>query len=196
MVEYISYSITLKPWLLNILACPIDKHHPLEAYFYKWETPEEELEKINREASKTTQYFTKQYRHLAKQISDGTISPASIKAITDETGSRNTLELHADVKKFLDRLDYEEDKSEDNLLTKYSENIDVLYRYLNLVEVEEGLLRCSVCGRWYPIGSSVETIPELMPDDLRDEEKDIEWLKKWVDKIPESVRNEGKPFKP
>jgi uncharacterized protein YbaR (Trm112 family) len=186
----------LKPWLLNVLACPIDKHHPLEAYFYKWETTEKELEKINREASKPSQYFTKQYRHLAKQISDGAISPASIKAITDETGSNHTLELHADAKKFLDRLEFETDKSEDNLLAKYSEGIDVLYRYLNLVEVEEGLLRCSVCGRWYPIGSSVETIPELMPDDLRDEEKDIEWLKKWLDKIPESVRDEGKPFKP
>ena len=186
----------MKPWLLNVLACPIDKHHPLEAYFYKWETSEEELDKINREAGKQSQYFSKQYTHLAKQIADGTISPSSVKAIEDQTGSNHTMELLADALKFINRLEFEENSAEENLLDKYPEGIDVLYRYLNLIEVEEGLLRCPVCGRWYPIGSSVETIPELMPDDLRDKEKDIEWLNKWIDKIPESVKTEGKPFKP
>lgn len=185
----------MKPWLLNVLACPIDKHHPLEAYFYKWETTEEELEKINREAGKPNRYFSKQYRHLAKQISDATISPPSIKAVKDQTDTSYTLELQADAWKFLDRLEFEEEKTEDNLLGKYLEGIDVLYRYLNLIEVEEGLLRCPVCSRWYPIGSSVETIPELMPDDLRDEEKDTAWLGKWAEKIPESVKTGGKPFK-
>ncbi len=179
-----------------MLACPIDKHHPLEAYFYKWETPEEELEKINKDAGKSNQFFSKQYKHLAKQISDGTISPPSIKVIVDQTGSMHALELQSDAWKFLDRLEFEEDKSEDGLLEKYPEGIDVLYRYLNLIEVEEGLLRCPVCSRWYPIGSSVETIPELMPDDLRDMEKDLKWLKKWTEKIPDSVKSGGKPFKP
>jgi uncharacterized protein YbaR (Trm112 family) len=186
----------LKPWLLNILACPIDKHHPLESYFYKWETSQEELEKINSEAGKPNQNFTKQYRHMAKQISDGTISPLSLKAIVDQAESGSALELQCDMLKFIDRLSFEEDKSEGSLLAKYPEGIDVLYRYLNLLEVEEGLLRCPKCGRWYPIGNSVETIPELMPDDLRDAEKDTEWLRKWIDKIPDSVKNEGKPFKP
>lgn len=190
------YAITLKPWLLNVLACPIDKHHPLEAYFYKWETSEEELDKINKEAGKPSQYFSKQYAHLAKQIADGTISSSSVKAIKDQTESNHTLELLADAVKFIDRLAFEEDASEKALLSKYPEGIDVLYRYLNLIEVEEGLLRCPACGRWYPIGNSVETIPELMPDDLRDEEKDLEWLSKWDEKIPDSVKTEGKPFKP
>ena len=186
----------MKPWLLNVLACPIDKYHPLEAYFYKWETTEAELEKINREAGNPSRYFKKQYGHLAKQISDGTISPPSIIVVNDQTGSNYTLELFADVKKFLNRLEYEEDHSEKNILQKYSEGLDVLYRYLNLIEVEEGLLICPKCGRWYPVGNSVETIPELMPDDLRDKKKELKWLKKWMNKIPESVKSEGKPFKP
>ncbi len=42
----------MKPWLLNILACPIDKHHPLEAVFFRWETPEEEIE-INADSAGT-----------------------------------------------------------------------------------------------------------------------------------------------
>ncbi len=184
----------MKPWLLNILACPIDKHHPLEAYFFKWETTEAELEKINREAGVTTVHFKKQYEHLAKQIADGTISPPALEKITDETGSMYSQELYADAKKFLTRLAYEQSQEEKNLLKDYPEGIDVLYRYLNLVEVEEGLLRCPRCGRWYPIGSAVETIPELMPDDLRERERDLEWLAKWKDRLPEDVLKEGKPF--
>lgn len=184
----------MKPWLLNILACPIDKHHPLEAYFYSWETQEDELAKINKDAGKPVSLFKKQYEHIVKQIEDGTISLDSIKEIRDMTDSKDTADLYLDVKKFIERLDYEEDKSSSNLLSKYPEGVDVLYRYLNLVEVEEGLIRCPECGRWYPIGSAVETIPELMPDDLREEERDIEFLRKWESKLPEEVISEGNPF--
>ncbi|MFC1802794.1 Trm112 family protein [Thermoproteota archaeon] len=184
----------MKPWLLNILACPIDKHHPLEAYFYKWETTETEIEKINREAGKPNKFFTKQYTHLVKQIEDGTISFSSFKSIKDETGSAHTIQLQIDADKFISKLEFE-DKTEKNLLQRYPESIDVLYRYLNLIEVEEGLLRCPQCGRWYPIGNSVKTIPELMPDGLRDEEKDLAWLNKWIELVPEAVKTDGKPFK-
>jgi uncharacterized protein YbaR (Trm112 family) len=186
--------ITLKPWLLNILACPIDKHHPLEAYFYTWETPEDELEKINRDAGKPNAYFKKQYEHLAKQIKDTTISLAAVKEIKDMTDSKETEQLYLDVSKFLDKLEFEDDKTSANLLSKYPEGLDVLYRYLNLVEVDQGLILCPECGRWYPIGSAVETIPELMPDDLREEERDVEFLRKWVSKIPDQVKTEGIPF--
>ena len=184
----------MKPWLLNILACPIDKHHPLEAYFYSWETPDNELEKINKDAGKSNTHFKKQYGHLAKQIADGTISLDALNEIRDQTDSMHSADLYLDVKKFIDKLGFEDDKTEDNLLARYPEGLDVLYRYLNLVEVEEGLIRCPECGRWYPIGSAVETIPELMPDDLREEERDMEFLKKWESKLPEEVKEGGKPF--
>jgi uncharacterized protein YbaR (Trm112 family) len=184
----------MKPWLLNILACPMDKHHPLEAYFFTWETTDAELEKINRDAGVTTVHFKNQYAHLAKQIADGTISPPALEKITDETGSTYSQELYADTRKFLSRLSFEKSHEEEKLLRDYPEGIDVLYRYLNLVEVEEGLLRCPECGRWYPIGSAVETIPELMPDGLRERERDLEWFSKWKEKVPEAVLKDGKPF--
>ena len=184
----------MKPWLLNILACPMDKHHPLEAYFFTWETTDAELEKINRDAGVTSVHFKNQYAHLAKQIADGTISPPALEKITDETGSTYSQELYADTRKFLSRLSFEKSHEEEKLLRDYPEGIDVLYRYLNLIEVEEGLMRCPECGRWYPIGSAVETIPELMPDDLRERERDLEWLSKWKEKVPEAVLKDGKPF--
>jgi uncharacterized protein YbaR (Trm112 family) len=72
--------------------------------------------------------------------------------------------------------------------------VDALYRFLNLVEVDAGLLVCPECGRWYPIGSAVETIPEMLPDDLREEERDLEWLEKWRELVPKPVLDEGRPF--
>ena len=190
----IDYLIKLKPWLLNILACPIDKHHPLEAYFYTWETSEEELEKISNDAGTPNTYYTKQYGQLAKQIVDGTISWDSIKEIRDQTDSQQSANLFLSLNKFLKELNGEEERSEEVLLTRYAEGLDVLNRFLNLIEVGEGLIRCSSCGRWDPIGSAAETIPELLPDDLREKERDIEFLKKWEAKLPEEVIVEGKPF--
>lgn len=184
----------MKPWLLNVLACPIDKHHPLEAYILKWETGESEFEKINREAGKYNPFFKKQYSHLADQISDGTISPPAITSIHDTTTSPYALELLADTRKFLNRLSYEGNQRPDALLSRFPEGIDILYRYLNLVEVEQGLLRCSVCGRWYPVGRAVESVPELMPDDLREREEELAWLQKWRDVLPDEVTLKGEPF--
>jgi uncharacterized protein YbaR (Trm112 family) len=186
----------LKPWLLNILACPIDKHHPLEAYFFSWETKKEELEKITREAGNPNHFFKKQYRHLVKQIEDGTISFSSIKKINDYTGSPYSPKLQKDVNKVIENFENENELTGKYLVQKYPWEIDILYRYLNLVEVDEGLLRCPECSRWYPIGNSVDTIPELMPDDLRNEDKELAWLRKWIKRIPSSVKHGGRPFKP
>jgi uncharacterized protein YbaR (Trm112 family) len=184
----------MKPWLLNILACPIDKHHPLEAYFYRWETTQEEMDKINREAGEPNSYFMKQYSYLAKQIEDGTISPPSIMEIRDETGMTGASELLGETRSFLDQLTCVGKPEASALIDGFPEGVDVLYRYLNLLEVAEGLLRCPECGRWYPIGSAVDTIPELMPDDLRERDKDLEWLGKWREKLPPQILSDGKPF--
>ncbi len=184
----------MKPWLLNILACPIDKHHPLDAYLFTWETTEEEIRKIASEAGQPTAHFKDRYKQLAKQIMDGTISLPSLKAVVDRSASDDTKSLLTDVVKALDRFGFEEGLSEERLQAEFPEGIDVLYRYLNLVEVEEGLLVCPECGRWYPIGSAVETIPELLPDDLREKERDLGWLEKWREDVPGEVLEGGKPF--
>lgn len=58
-------------------------------------------------------------------------------------------------------------------------------------EIEEGMLLCSECGRWYPI---IETIPHMLPDDMRVEEEDTSFLRKWRGEVPEEVFKSGKPF--
>ena len=78
--------------------------------------------------------------------------------------------------------------------TEKAEDLDTLYSYMNALELAEGLLFCPKCKRWYPIGSAVDGIPELMPDELREAEKDLAWLKKWKKILPDSVLKDGKPF--
>jgi uncharacterized protein YbaR (Trm112 family) len=59
-------------------------------------------------------------------------------------------------------------------------------------EIKEGLIVCPKCLRWYPIR---DEIPEMLPDELRKENEDLPFLKKWKDKIPEKILKQGHPFR-
>lgn len=58
------------------------------------------------------------------------------------------------------------------------------------IEIVNGILICEKCLRWYPI---IDEIPRMLPDDLRKPD-DIEFLKRFSDKIPEEVLKNGKPY--
>jgi len=152
------------------------------------------MRKIASEAGLPNTHFKKNYQHIAKQLLDGTISPQAMRSATDDSGSVNSQALLAVALDALARLEKLTDACEEDFLRDFLEDIDALYRFCNLIEVKEGLLVCPECGRWYPIGSAVETIPEMLPDDLREKERDIEWLTKWKEKIPKVVLEQGKPF--
>jgi len=66
-----------------------------------------------------------------------------------------------------------------------------LYVFEEKEEIVEGIIVCPKCLRWYPIK---DEIPEMLPDELRNKKEDIEFLKKWREKIPEKILTEGKPF--
>ena len=57
--------------------------------------------------------------------------------------------------------------------------------------VKEGLLLCKSCGRFYPI---MQEIPIILPDELRDKKKDMEFLKKWKESIPQDLLSSLKPW--
>jgi uncharacterized protein len=57
--------------------------------------------------------------------------------------------------------------------------------------VEEGLLLCRTCLRFYPI---TEEIPIILPDELRDKKKDMEFLKTWNEEIPNDLIKNLKPW--
>ena len=47
------------------------------------------------------------------------------------------------------------------------------------------------CSRFYPI---IDEIPVMLPDELREKQTDINFLKQWNDKIPEKVTKHGNPY--
>ncbi len=61
----------------------------------------------------------------------------------------------------------------------------------NEEEVEDGVLLCSECNRFYPI---IDEIPVMLPDDLRKRDEDLEFLSKWREKLPEEVVYDGRPI--
>ena len=58
------------------------------------------------------------------------------------------------------------------------------------VEIDEGVIACGGCGRYYPI---IDTIPVMLPDQLRDREEDLSFLTRWQRKLPRRVALEGRP---
>jgi uncharacterized protein YbaR (Trm112 family) len=57
--------------------------------------------------------------------------------------------------------------------------------------VVEGALFCSDCSRFYPI---VEEIPIMLPDELRDKDQDMSFLKKYENKLPEKIIKQAAPW--
>jgi len=80
----------MKPWLLNVLACPICKHHPLDAYFYSWESSKEEIKKACEKAGEPLEEHMENYKMIMKDFVDNIISPPAIEKIKDETENELT----------------------------------------------------------------------------------------------------------
>jgi uncharacterized protein YbaR (Trm112 family) len=57
--------------------------------------------------------------------------------------------------------------------------------------IQEGLLLCRTCMRFYPI---TEEIPIILPDELRDKKNDIQFLKTWKESIPNDLLKNLKPW--
>jgi uncharacterized protein YbaR (Trm112 family) len=57
--------------------------------------------------------------------------------------------------------------------------------------VSEGALFCSKCSRFYPI---IEEIPIMLPDELRDKKLEMEFLKKYKEKLPEKIITQANPW--
>lgn len=59
-------------------------------------------------------------------------------------------------------------------------------------EVEEGVIYCPSCGRWYPI---IDSIPHMLPDYIREKEakSELEFLERNKEKLPDKITYRGKP---
>jgi uncharacterized protein YbaR (Trm112 family) len=65
----------------------------------------------------------------------------------------------------------------------------------DIEEIDEALIRCPKCGRWYPV---IDGIACMLPDDLRKEGKqrieETAFLERWKVNIPTDILKNGLPF--
>lgn len=59
-----------------------------------------------------------------------------------------------------------------------------LYSFRESREIEEGVIICPKCSRWYPV---LVGVPHMLPDEMRDKNQDLTFLEKWREKIPLNV---------
>ncbi|MGI0050359.1 MAG: Trm112 family protein [Nitrososphaeraceae archaeon] len=129
----------MKKYMLDILACPIDKYYPLELI-------ELTIKNIEKDNLKDNEHSTNNEENNN-----------SIK-IQNNSGLNHKNEIH------------------DN------EQVTV---------VIDGILLCKKCSRFYPI---IDEIPIMLPDELRDKQKDLQFLKKWENYIPELILKNSNPW--
>ena len=60
-----------------------------------------------------------------------------------------------------------------------------------IIIIIEGILYCKKCLRFYPI---IDEIPIMLPDELREKEKDLEFLNKWKNNIPQEILTNANPW--
>jgi uncharacterized protein len=130
----------MKKYMLDILACPIDKYYPLELI-------ELTIKNIEKDNLKDNEHSTNNEENNN-----------SIKKIHNNSVLNHKNEMH------------------DN------EEVTV---------VIDGILLCKKCSRFYPI---IDEIPIMLPDELRDKQKDLQFLKKWENYIPELILKNSNPW--
>ncbi|UCC20214.1 MAG: hypothetical protein JSV62_02710 [Promethearchaeota archaeon] len=206
----------MKPWLFDILACPIDKFFPLNLYIFSFETKVEDFTKLIETFENRNIGFIKKENIIEQYHENGRLfindniiierEPIgnyikqillSIKEM-DNIFDRTTNKLSKKCLKIIkttikSRL---QDFSKNNKLNQIENIYPELYLINKIkleIEIESGLLYCQKCNRWYPI---IDTIPQMLPDEYRNEEKDLEFLstnKHLLDE--EFLKQDLKPFK-
>ncbi|MFW9878720.1 MAG: Trm112 family protein [Candidatus Thorarchaeota archaeon] len=206
----------MKPWLFDILACPIDKFFPLNLYIFSFETKMEEFakiietfndrnidflkkEKIIEIYQENDRLFIKdniiiQEEPIENYLEHILLSIKEMDNIFDRTTNKLSKECLKIIKSTVKTklMDFSQ-KVELNQIEDIYPELFLINKIKLEIEIESGILYCKKCDRWYPI---IDTIPQMLPDQYREEEKDIEFLmtnKHLLDE--EFLKQDLKPFK-
>lgn len=88
-------------------------------------------------------------------------------------------------------LNDDNNSKKNNLVINQENNIRREGTEDKIIVIIEGLLYCKECLRFYPI---IDEIPIMLPDELREKEKDLEFLNKWKNNIPQKILNNANPW--
>ncbi len=123
----------------------------------------------------------------ATQKDEESINKDLVPKFTDEHQQNKSDQKNNDEKSISVNNGYEEEKK-----NKVDANSDDFFADAGYdIVIEEGVLFCNSCFRFFPI---VEEIPIILPDEIRDKNKDLELLKKWSDSLPEKVVKNAQPW--
>lgn len=186
----------MKPWLFDILACPIDKHFPLKLFIFSFETELSEFKQI-LEMYEKRNIVDINNEGIIEISKDDKTSYIKDNVIIEKSTAKNYLKL---IVESIDELANIYDKTSNILakecfrliindikvkILKFSEDLNIekideiipelflLNKIKTEIEIETGLLYCDQCHRWFPI---IDTIPQMLPDEYRDQEKDTNFL--------------------
>jgi len=205
----------MKPWLFDILACPMDKHFPLKLYIFSFETKPDEFQSILDIYQERDLDLIKNQKIIEISEDKGNLYVKDniiIEKNTAETYFKLVISSINELTNIIDKSPHDITKKcfaiilteiQDKIL-EFSNNINVekienllpeLY-FVNKIkietEIESGLIFCEKCNRWFPI---IETIPQMLPDEYRDEEKDTQFLKTNKNLLDDEFLNQSlKPF--
>ena len=204
----------MKPWLFNLLACPICKDYPLKLYIFSFESEEQGFKGyLNSYKNKDLTY--RETHQIPNIIEDDEIyikDNIIVEETTLKEYLRELISILEECKYIIDKttykiskkcfslaseeikdifLDYKEDIKRKEVETLLPEII-FLNKLLIDTEIETGILFCNKCSRWFPI---IDSIPRMLPDEYRSKEKEREFLKTNRSRLGEDFFDKDlKPF--
>ncbi|MHA2040132.1 MAG: Trm112 family protein [Promethearchaeota archaeon] len=186
----------MKPWLFDILACPIDKSFPLELFIFSFETNSEDFQKLIEIYEKRDLEIIKKEKIIEiSEEEDGVFVSDNI--VMEKTQLKTYLNIILSSINELNNLfdntsNILSNKCFDLIKSKVKSNIRDFLENIHIdkiekifpelfflnkikleIEISSGLLFCNTCTRWYPI---IESIPQMLPDEYRDEKNEINFL--------------------
>jgi len=208
--------IFMKPWLFDLLACPIDKHFPLKLYIFSFENKPEEIQSfINIYENRDIDYIKSEEIIDISQENNEFFLKDNI--IIEKTNLKSYLEVMiSSIEEFENIFDHSNNPLSEQCIKIMKSDIKSKIKdfypisdfsnfdnilpelfFINKVkleiEIESGILFCPNCKRWYPI---IETIPQMLPDKYRNEKNEIDFLKKHKNLLDEKFFNQDlKPFR-
>jgi len=197
----------MKIWLQEILACPMDKHYPLELLILKWETnmgeieyfwkiyQDKNIEEIEKEDILKISEEKNDFKVRDNIVLKSTSLIDYIKLIHESIQELRNVKDLTNVKLIEDILNLVQnsikgkietalnaisnEKNTQMLKEKFNEILQDLY-LINKIKVDAEIKEGLLyCSKCNRWYPIIDTIPQMLPDKYRNKKEEIPFLEKW-----------------